>query len=233
MILLQFLIELVALFLLFIIFRAGVLKAFPVKAIGMSLSADSQKALKKFRNRYIALFILIGGLCSLLIWYLLVFFISQYHASTNEIVLVVEDFAVVLPSIILGFLAGTFLARGLNHVLQKDGLSFFFEDFTDELEGFDRNSLQLWQILVGLVMAAILIAAEFNQYIKASDVEIVVKIGLFENEQQFAFSEAKIIELKKQPKIFGLITGDDTLSLSSFSGDKIGFMQKIKANNSK
>jgi hypothetical protein len=228
---LQLFIELIGLYVLFVIFRAAVLKAFSVQSIEMPLSGDSIRALKRFRFRYIVIFVFLILLLTPIIWYLLnVLFLKLHHEPKNEI-LIIEGIATFLPALLLAMISASYFGRWLNAKLQADGLSFFFEGYDDELHGFDQNQLKKWQVLLGLCLSMFLLVGQYFYYLRISATDIYLGRGMFETEQVYPISDIKITDIKKtgtRVKRTALILPDDTIYLDEFRGKKELFLASIK-----
>ncbi len=228
MILLKFLLEIVVFLLLFVIFRQAVIKSFPVKSIGMPLSDQSRVALQRFRNRYILLFILFSTLFTAVVWWLLFRLLVGFQTRNGALVLIVDNMALLLPSLIIGLLLGTFIGRWANHKLQRDGLSFFFEGYTDELEGFNWLRLSKWLVAVSLVFALFLIIGQFHYRLKIKEGQLYIKTSVFEPEKSFTLNRVSIHPDSNSRNNFVIYTPADTLYTNNFGGDKKAFVQAIK-----
>jgi glycerol uptake facilitator-like aquaporin len=228
MIFIKLLGEIVALFLLFALFRQAILKTFPVKAIGMPLSDQSILALKRFRNRFIVLFILCSALFTALVRYVVEYLFLEFHHRNGAIALIVDNMALLLPSLILGLLLGTFTARWLNHRLQKDGLSFFFEGYTDELKGFDRTQLNKWHIGLSLALTAFLLVGQYNYRIRINDGKLSVKTSVFGAAKPYALSDVRCAADTIHPDNYLIMLPDDTLYSNNFGGDHSEVQAAIK-----
>lgn len=220
--------EVVALFLLFALFRQAILKTFPVKTIGMPLSDQSVLALTRFRNRFIVLFVLLSALFTVLIRVVVEYLFLEFHHRNGAIALIVDNMALLLPALILGLLCGTFVARWLNHKLQKDGLSFFFEGYTDELKGFDRTQLKKWHIGFSIVITLFLLIGQYNYRIRINQENLSVRTGVFGPSTVYDLSDAGWLEDTIHRGDYLIVLPDDTLYSNDFGGDKEEVAEAIK-----
>lgn len=222
------LLEILAFFLLFLVFRQAVVKAFPVKAIGMSLSGDSKKALKKYRTRYLILFWLSAIVFTLLLLLCIHFVFYMVHSmgSYNE-VLILDYSSLFLPSLIMGFLGATFFARSVNAKLQLDGLSFFFEGYQDEVEGFERNKLKAWHIIIALSFSMVMLFLQFNSYLKTDDEYLYYQENTL--SKPLKYSKQEIVQISLDSANFYQITFKDAESITTkrFNGDLQAFVRDL------
>ena len=224
----QFILEIIALFFIFLLFRQAVIRAFPVKAVGLPLSDDSTLALKKYRRRYLILFWTSGIVLSFFIMLGLHELFYQLHARGSEgNVLIIERTALYIPAIILGFLLGTFLSRWLNSRMQHDGLSFFFEEYHDEWKGFDTNKLRGWHIAGALILAMAMLYTQFHVFAVLRDGEVI-----WQSPQSgfhvHTINEVESIFLHKQNEFSISFSTGDTLVTEGMDGDKASFVNNIK-----
>lgn len=223
----QAFLEILALFILFLLFRQSVVLAFPVKKLGMELSADSKRALNLYRRRYIVLFWLFGIALSAAFLGLFYSLFEYLHTSDEyEQVLLVSSSSIFLPSVILGLLFATFLARATNEKMQSDGLSFFFEGYQDEEEGFARNKLQAFHIIIGLALSMIILVFQFNTYLKFNDSTLFYKERMME-EKQFSRDSIRSISKDEHGNYQILIADKDTISTQKFGGDIDSFISAL------
>jgi hypothetical protein len=222
------LLEILAFFLLFLIFRQAVLKAFPVKAVNLSLSDDSIKALKLFKRRYLFLFWLFTGLISFILTVLFYNAYQWFHFGPNyDLVLMLDASSFFLPALILALLSSTFIARWLNNRLQKDGLSFFFEDYQDEIRGFEQNKLQLWQVLIAFACAVTMLFAQFHCYLKVEQENVYYRSTLSEDERVFKKSEITSIQRDSAGVYRIVLNSSDTIDMHKFGSDKSDLVEAL------
>ncbi len=224
----KLLLEAVSFFLVFLLLRQTVVRAFPVKEVGIALSHDSQKALKKYRRRYLLLFwIAMPTISFLLVLGFYELFYQLHHGVADGPVLIVERTALLLPSLILGFLAGTLIARWMNSKMQMDGLSFFFEEYQDEWKGFDANRLRGWLVLIALCGAGFMLYSQYQVYAYRKGGEVYWQTSLGENKQRGTHELQSVIPL--EPGEFALaFEGGDTLVTEKMSGPVLQFISDIK-----
>ncbi len=221
----QFAFELLGLYLLFIIFRAVVVKTFGVKVIGTRISEESLRALKRYKHRFTFIFMVLSILLTISFWFLFKQLLQYLRSGTEGIILTIENFALMLPALLLALLVANTLGRWINAKLQRDGLGFFFEGYEEELEGFDRNRIKKWQIGLTLVLVSAILVGEYNYYVLATADEIKYKTGVFEQEQHLSYDEVQTLITEEE--IF-LILHADTLNMNAFSGNKIDFLARLK-----
>ncbi|MGB0176576.1 MAG: hypothetical protein ACPF9D_05380 [Owenweeksia sp.] len=224
----QFILEIGTLFLIFLLFRQAVVKAFPVHAVGLSLSEDSKAALRKYRRRYLVLFWTSGITLTLLFTIGLYELFFQLHSSGVEgQVLIIERTALLLPSAVLGFLTGTFLSRWINSKMQADGLSFFFEEYHDEWKGFDTTKVRSWHIAGSLLIAGTILFTQYQIFAIVNDDQIVWQTTPWELSQN---STEDIESITPEPdNEFSIVfSSGDTLFTGRMGGNKVSFVNGIK-----
>ncbi|MEQ9262808.1 MAG: hypothetical protein RLP14_06575 [Owenweeksia sp.] len=224
----QLVLEIATLFLIFLLFRQAVVKAFPVHAVGLPISDDSKKALRKYRRRYLVLFWTFGILLSLLFSIGLYELFFQLHASGVEgHILIIERAALLLPSTVLGFLAGTFSARWMNSRMQHDGLSFFFEEYYDEWKGFDTTKVRGWLVLSSIIIASAILYTQYQVYALKSGDEIEWRLSPGKLKKN-KLSEVVDITAQAGDEFAIAFVSGDTLLTQKLGGDKVSFINSLK-----
>ena len=214
----QFLIEVIAFIVVFVMLRQILVKTFPVKKIGMSLSNDSKKALYYYRRRYQFIFILCSMLLGVVSFLLIRFlFVRLHYIGGADFVWIIEDVALFLPSLLIAFLISNMISPAINDYFQKDGLGFFFEGYTEEQLGFSKKGLNKIEQVLGISLAIILLVAEFNVYVKLNDNKLSFNNFLSESKVVMLTDVEKIDDIgRKQSLITQKV---DTLNLNKYSGD--------------
>lgn len=215
----QFLIEVILLFVVFIMLRQVLVKTFPVQKLGMPVSADSLRALRQYRNRFLLLFILFSVFFSAVFFFFIRWiFVRIHYIGKVDFVWIVEDVSLVIPSVILSFLCADFFAEKMNNKLQKDGLSFFLDGYAEEQLGFRKKGLNKFQKTLGFMFALTLLVADFNVNVKQFGNTIEFNNFLREDKVVKVEEIAKVANLKKSTASLITIKGD-TISLTPYGGD--------------
>jgi len=223
----QALLEILALFIVFVLFRSGLKLRFPATKTGVQLSEESLKAVKKFSWRYALIFIVLGVIFSWCLTWLIYFLLQVILGRGADVLVLVEITAIVYPALVLGFLLSSLLAPIINSSLQKDGLAFFLEEYEEELQGFSQKKIKGWQIIVSLVLATALLVPQSGIYIKLRGNELSWDKPQQSSSKTMKVSSITKVDVKDRDYTIYFNNGD-SLSTVGFSEEKHELIEKIK-----
>lgn len=222
----KFVLEIFSLLFLFLLFRKAVRTWFGVKQVGVEISADSLRELKRYERRYQLYFWGLGLLAATLLWFFLGWFMYFYHQQygTLEFRYEVDHFALVAPSLLMGFLIASQLAHPLTDRNREDGLGFYFRDLQQQQRGYSFGKLKLGQILLISFFALLLLYGNLKTFLYIDSSKLELGQG-FKQTRSWPIEE--VYTLRTPDNLLMISLQGDTIMLSNYQADESQLIQQI------